>query len=130
MSWDSERQDPGERGLLLAFAPPPRKGKYLAEPSKVVYRARDGTEEKVFDAPVSSTGQALEWLVPPMAEVRYGHYSPAFRGISRGKRKETEDDGVPCIMEADKSSKEYRKNWARLNPFGNLQSPKHPLTQQ
>ena len=35
---------------------------YLAEPSKVVYRAKDGTEEKVFDAPVSSTGQALEWL--------------------------------------------------------------------
>ena len=114
MSWDSERQDPGERGLLLAFAPPPRKGKYLAEPSKVVYRARDGTEEKVFDALVSSTGQALEWLVPPMAEVRYGHYSLAFRGISRGKRKETEDDGVPCILEADRSSKEYRKNWARL----------------
>jgi len=73
-------------------------------------------------------GQALEWLVPPLAgcshipdrgESRrwreyYGYYSPAFRGISRGKRKETEDDGVPCILEADKSSKEYRKNWARL----------------
>ena len=125
---DSERQDPGERGPLPAFAPPPRKGKYLAEPSKVVYRAGDGTEEKVFDAPVSSTGQALEWLAPPLAgcshipdrgESRrwreyYGYYSPAFRGISQGKRKETEDDGVPCIMEADKSSKEYRKNWARL----------------
>jgi len=88
---------------------------YLAEPAKVVYRAKDGTEEKVFDA--------LEWLVPhpgqggvpPMAGVRYyGYYSPAFRGISRGKRKETEDDGIPCILEADKSSKEYRKNWARL----------------
>ena len=35
---------------------------YLAEPSKVVYRAKDGIEQKVFDAPVSSTGQALEWL--------------------------------------------------------------------
>ena len=31
----------------------------LAEPSKVVYRAKDGTEEKVFDS--------LEWLVPPLA---------------------------------------------------------------
>jgi hypothetical protein len=38
---------------------------YLAELSKVVYQAKDGTEEKVFHAPVSSTGQALEWLVPP-----------------------------------------------------------------
>jgi hypothetical protein len=27
---------------------------YLPEPSKVVYRAKDGSEEKVFDA--------LEWL--------------------------------------------------------------------
>ena len=44
----------------------------------------------------------------------YGYYSPAFRGISRGKRKETEDDGVPCILEADKSSEECRKNRARL----------------
>ena len=44
---------------------------YLAEPSKVVYQAKDDTEERVFDAPVSSTGQALEWLVPPMAGVRY-----------------------------------------------------------
>jgi hypothetical protein len=37
-----------------------------------------------------------------------------FRRQCRGKRKETEDDGGPCILEADKSSKEYRKNWARL----------------
>ncbi|NWF54274.1 MAG: hypothetical protein HXY45_05720 [Syntrophaceae bacterium] len=37
-----------------------------------------------------------------------------FDKVSGGKRKETEDDGVPCPLEADKSSKEYRKNWARL----------------
>jgi hypothetical protein len=40
----------------------------------------------------------------------YGYYSNVFRG----KRKETEGDGVPCILEPDKSPKEYRKNWARL----------------
>jgi hypothetical protein len=34
--------------------------------------------------------------------------------VSRGKRRESEDDRVPAILEADKSSKEYRKNWARL----------------
>jgi hypothetical protein len=33
---------------------------YLAETSNVVYRAKDGTEEKVFDAPVSSSGQTLD----------------------------------------------------------------------
>ena len=37
---------------------------YLPKPAKVVYRAKDGTEERVFDAPVSSTGQALEWPCP------------------------------------------------------------------
>jgi hypothetical protein len=87
---------------------------YLAEPSKVVYRAKDGTEEKVFDA--------LEWLAAMCSHISdrgesasggvryYGYYS----NVSRGKRKETEDDGVPCILEADKSSKGYQKNWARL----------------
>jgi hypothetical protein len=88
---------------------------YLAEPSKVVYRAKEGTEEKVFDAPVSSTGRALEWLaamcshIPDRGEqmVRYyGYYS----SVSRGKRRETEDEGVPSILEADKSAKEYGKN--------------------
>jgi hypothetical protein len=40
----------------------------------------------------------------------YGYYS----NVCRGKQKESEDDGVPSILETDKSSKEYRKNWARL----------------
>ena len=112
-------------GYILRASFSQERMQYLAEPSKVVYQAKDGTEEKVFDAPVSSTGQALEWLVPPggmlqhpgqggvppMVGVRYyGYFSPAFRGISRGKRRETEDDGVPWLLEADKSSKEYRKN--------------------
>ena len=33
---------------------------------------------------------------------------------SRRIEKKTEGDGIPCILEADQSSKEYRKNWARL----------------
>jgi hypothetical protein len=84
---------------------------YFPGLSKVVYRAKDGSEEKVFDA--------QEWLaamgshIPDRGEqmVRYCGY---YRNVSRGKRKETEDDGVPSILEADQSSKEYRKNWARL----------------
>jgi hypothetical protein len=30
--------------------------------SKVNYQSKDGTSTKTFDAPVSSTGQALDWL--------------------------------------------------------------------
>ena len=30
--------------------------------SKVLYQSKDGTSTKTFDAPVSSTGQALDWL--------------------------------------------------------------------
>jgi hypothetical protein len=76
-----------------------------------MYRAKDGTGEKAFDG--------LEWLaamcsrIPGRGEqmVRYyGYYS----NVSRGKRSETEGDGVPCILEPDQISKEYRKNWARL----------------
>ena len=45
----------------------------------------------------------------------YGYYSPALRGISRGRRKnKNQDEWMPCILEANESSKEYRKNWARL----------------
>jgi hypothetical protein len=41
----------------------------------------------------------------------YGYYS----NISRGKRKrQNQDDWIPCILEPDKNSKEYRRNWARL----------------
>jgi hypothetical protein len=41
---------------------------YLAEPSTVVYRAKDGTDEKVFDA--------LEWLA---ASRSAPHRSPHFK---------------------------------------------------
>jgi hypothetical protein len=55
---------------------------YLAEPSKVVYRAKDGTDEKVFDA--------LEWLaamcshIPDRGEqmVRYQRFCNTIRANS------------------------------------------------
>ncbi|MFO7740313.1 MAG: transposase [Desulfatiglandaceae bacterium] len=85
---------------------------YIPEESKVIYQAKDGKAVKAFDA--------LEWLaamcshVPNKGEqmVRYyGYYS----NVSRGKRKiQDKDDAIPSIMETDGSSKEFRKNWARL----------------
>jgi hypothetical protein len=85
---------------------------YVPEKSKVIYQSKDGKEEKIFDA--------LEWLaamcshVPNKGEqmVRYyGYYS----SVSRGKRKShDQDDLIPSILEPEGSSREYRKNWARL----------------
>jgi hypothetical protein len=41
----------------------------------------------------------------------YGFYS----NVSRGKRKKQDQDGlISSILEPDGSSKEHRKNWARL----------------
>lgn len=41
----------------------------------------------------------------------YGYYS----NVSRGKRKkENQDELIPSVLESDESSKERRKNWARL----------------
>ena len=64
--------------------------------------------------------RCIEWLaamcshVPNKGEqmVRYyGYYS----NVSRGKRKkQNEDEWIPSILEPDESSKESRKNWARL----------------
>ena len=77
-----------------------------------VYQSKDGKEEKTFDA--------LVWLaamcshVPNKGEqmVRYyGYYS----NVSRGKRKiQDKDDAIPSILEPNGSSREFRKNWARL----------------
>ena len=51
----------------------------------------------------------------------YGYYS----NVSRGERKkQNQDEWIPCILEPEGSSKEYRKNCARLiqkiyeEPFG------------
>jgi hypothetical protein len=41
----------------------------------------------------------------------YGYYS----NVSRGKRKKRDsDEFIPSILEPDESSKEYKRNWARL----------------
>jgi hypothetical protein len=41
----------------------------------------------------------------------YGYYS----NLCRGKReKQNKDDDIAYILEPEDSSKEYRKNWARL----------------
>jgi len=93
---------------------------YVPEESKVIYRSKDDKKEKDFDV--------LEWIaaMPAKGEqmVRYyGFYSPALRGMARGKRKnQDQDDLIPSILEpvedpdfsGDGSSSEYRKNWARL----------------
>jgi len=85
---------------------------YIPEESKVIYRSKDDKKDKEFDA--------LEWLaamcshVPKKGEqmVRYyGYYS----NVSRGKRKkQNEDESIPYILEPEQSSKESKKNWARL----------------
>ena len=44
--------------------------------------------------------------------VRYYGY---FSNVSRGKRKKNARDGlIPSILEPEGSSREYRRNWARL----------------
>src|SRR4030066_275999 len=93
---------------------------YLPGESKVIYeskacprrRSENNKEEKVFDA--------LEWLAAMSSHVPdkggqtvryYGYYS----NVSRGKRKkQNQHEWIPCILEPEGSSKEYRKNWARL----------------
>ncbi len=85
---------------------------YIREESKVVYQSKGGKSEKVFDA--------LEWLAAMTFHVHnkseqivryYGYYS----NVASGKRKKAEkDELIPSILESEGSSKEYRKNWARL----------------
>jgi len=95
---------------------------YITEEAKVVYRSKDGKNEKTFDA--------LEWLaampacacphadrcshVPNKGEqmVRYYGYNS---NVRRGQRKKANEEGlVPSILQPDEPSKGYRKNWARF----------------
>jgi hypothetical protein len=86
--------------------------RYLEQEGTVVYRAKDGKDQKTFPA--------TDWLaamcshIPNRGEqmVRYyGYYS----NVSRGKRKEAgTDDAIPCILEPVGNAKAFRKNWARL----------------
>ena len=89
-----------------------RKALVIPEDSKVICQSKDGKEYRVFDA--------LEWLaamcshVPNKGEqmVRYYEY---YSNVTQRKLKKEDQDGlIPCILEPDGSSKEYRKNWARL----------------
>jgi hypothetical protein len=41
----------------------------------------------------------------------YGWYSNVLRGM---RLKEAEDDGVPCLIDADRAPAAYRKSWAGL----------------
>ena len=80
--------------------------------SKVIYQSKDGRSTKTFDA--------LDWLaqlvthIPSKGEqmIRYyGFYSNKSRGL---RKKAGTDDDVPALIESEVSSKEFRKNWARL----------------
>ena len=69
-------------------------------------------------APLKDSGmQALAAMcshVPDKGEQLlryYGYYS----NVSRGKRKKQDlDELIPSILEPDGSSKQYKRNWARL----------------
>jgi len=87
---------------------------YVAQDSpegkdKVVYSSKDGNTSKTYDA--------LDWLaqlvthIPNKGEqmVRYyGYYSNKSRGL---RKKAGMDDAVPALIDAEKSPKEFRKNW-------------------
>ena len=86
--------------------------RYLEKEGTVVYRAKNGKDQKTFPA--------IEWLaamcshIPNRGEqmVRYyGYYS----NVARGKRKEAGTDNIiPCMTEPAENNKALRKNWARL----------------
>jgi hypothetical protein len=80
--------------------------------AKVIYQSRDCKTSKTFDA--------LDWLaqltthIPSKNEqmVRYyGYYSNKSRGMRKQADKE---DDVPALIDSDLSTKEFRRNWARL----------------
>lgn len=62
----------------------------------------------------------MEWLAAisthvPDKGTQMVHYYTYYSNVSRGNRKrQNQDERIPCILEPEESYKEYRKNWARL----------------
>ena len=82
----------------------------LEEPSKVVYRAKDGTEEKVFDPPVSSTGQALEGLAAMCSQV-----------LDRGESRRWREYGtMGTTVRSPGKAKRNRRRRGPLHPGGRI----------
>jgi len=85
---------------------------YSPEQATVLYRSKDGKEEKTYDA--------LEWLAAMACHVPerrkqtiryYGAYANSVRGRER-KREEVEP--IPTVLEPVISSEAFRRNWARM----------------
>ena len=46
---------------------------------------------------------------------RWVRYFGFYSNVARGKRKKKDEDGlIPSILEPDGSTKEHKRNWARL----------------
>lgn len=80
--------------------------------AKVVYQSKDGRTERTFDA--------IDWLASLVVHIpnRYEQlvrYLGFYSNKSRGMRKKAEtDDIMPPIAPGELTSKQFRRNWARL----------------
>jgi hypothetical protein len=84
---------------------------YVREESMVIYKLKDGTNTKEFDAVDFISSLASH--IPNMGEqtVRYyGFYS----NVCRGRRKRQNSDGADFIITDDEYTKGCNKSWARL----------------
>ena len=80
--------------------------------AKVVYQSKDGGTERTFDA--------IDWLASLVVHIpnRYEQlvrYLGFYSNKSRCMRKKAEtDDIIPSIAPGELTSKQFRRNWARL----------------
>ena len=84
---------------------------YVREESMVIYKLKDGTNTRQFDAVYFIASLASH--IPNMGEqmIRYfGYYS----NVLRGRRKRQNCDGADFIITDDEYIKGCNKSWARL----------------
>lgn len=88
--------------------------------AKVIYQSKDGKTRQVYDA--------LDWLAQLITHIPnkheqmvryYGFYSNKSRGLraraAQNPETDTPDESeIPMILNPPRSSKAFRKNWARL----------------
>ena len=84
---------------------------YVRQESMVIYKSKDGTNSKEFDA--TDFIASLASYIPNMGEQTVRYFGLC-SNVCRGRRKRQNCDGTDFIISGDEHTKGCNKSWARL----------------
>jgi len=77
------------------------------------YRPRKPQDSKYYQC-VEAHFEGFEQIYDERFTAKYGFFRPYVKQVIYRYLDHDQDEWIPCVLEPDKDSKDYRKNWARL----------------